>query len=94
MQKDLKQSQSLPRIAPHLEYEKGIILYNSFILSSFNYWSLIWLIWTFCGKTSNDEINRLHKCALTAQLDEYRSTFGEILRKKDEYTLHIRHLQN
>ena len=60
------------RIAPNLEYEKGTILYNSFILSNFNYCPLIWM---FCGKTSNDDINRLHKRALRVLLDDYESTF-------------------
>ena len=78
------------RIAPNLEYEKSTILYNSFILSNFNYCPLIWM---FCGKTSNDDINRLHKRALRVLLDDYESTFEELLHKRGECTIHTRNLQ-
>ncbi len=78
------------RIAPNLDYEKSIILYNSFILSNFNYCPLIWM---FCGKTSNDDINRLHKRALRVLLDDYGSTFEELLHKRGEHTIHTRNLQ-
>ena len=47
----------------------------------------------FCGKTSNDDINRLHKRALRVLLDDYESAFEEILRKRGEYTIHTRNLQ-
>ena len=78
------------RIAPNLEYEKSTILYNSFILSNFKYCPLIWM---FCGKTSNDDINRLHKRALRVLLDDYESTFEELLHKRGECTKHTRNLQ-
>ena len=78
------------RIAQNLDYEKSTILYNSFILSNFNYCPLIWM---FCGKTSNDDINRLHKRALRVLLDDYESTFEELLRKRGEHTIHTRNLQ-
>ena len=78
------------RIAPNLDYEKRTILYNSFILPNFNYCPLIWM---FCGKSSNDDVERLHKRALRVLLDDYESTFEELLRKRGEYTIHRRNLQ-
>ena len=56
------------KIAPKLDYGKDVILYNSFILSNFNYCPLIWM---FNGKPLNDEINRIHKRAMRALLDDY-----------------------
>ena len=46
----------------------------------------------FCVKTSNDDINRLHKRAQRALLDDYESRFEELLRKRGEHTLHTRNL--
>ena len=40
-----------------LDLDKEKVLYNSFLLSNFNYCPLIWL---FCGKQCNKEINRVH----------------------------------
>ena len=59
-----------------IELLPNIILYNSFVLPNFNYCPLIWM---FNGKSSNDEINRLHKRALRVLLDDYGSTFEELL---------------
>ena len=78
------------RIAPNLDYEKSTILYNSFILTNINYCPLIGM---FCVKTSNDDINRLHKHALRVLLNDYESTFEELIRKRGEHTIHTRNLQ-
>ena len=85
--KTSNQVRAFSRIAPNLDYEKSTILYNSFMLSNFNYCPLIWM---FCGKTSNDDINRLHKRALRVLLDDYKSTFEGILHKGGEYITHTR----
>ena len=66
------------------------MLYNSFMLSNFNYCPLIWM---FSGKSSNNEINRIHKRALKVLLDDYGSTFEELLQKRREHIIHIKNLQ-
>ena len=71
------------RIAPNLEYGKNVMLYHSLVLSNFNYCPRIWM---FSGKSSNNEINRLHKHALRVLLDDFGSTFDELLQKKGEQT--------
>ena len=78
------------RIAPNLEYEKNVMLYNSFALSDFNYCPVIWM---FSGKSSNNEINRIHKLALRVLLDDYESTFEELLQRRGEHTIHTKNLQ-
>ena len=85
-----KKVRAFSRIAPNLEYEKNVMLYNSFVLSNFNYCPLIWM---FSGKSSNNEINRIHKRALRVLLDDYKSTFEELLQKRGEHTIHTRNLQ-
>ena len=85
-----KKVRAFSRIAPNLEYEKNVMLYTSFVLSNFNYCPLIWM---FSGKSSNNEINRIHKRALRVLLDDYGSTFEELLQKRGEHTIHTRNLQ-
>ena len=78
------------RIAPNLEYEKNVMLYNSFVLSNFNYCPLIWM---FNGKSSNNEIVRVHRSALRVLLGDYGSTVEELLQKRGEHTIHTKILQ-
>ena len=75
------------RIAPNIEYEKNVILYNSFVLSNYNYCPRIWM---FSGKSSNNEINRMYKRALRLLLEDYGSTIEELLQKRGEHTMHKR----
>ena len=44
------------RVAPYLNQKKGKILYNTFVMSKFNYCPLIWM---YHGKTSNNRIDRV-----------------------------------
>ena len=60
------------------------MLYNSFVLSNFNYCPLIWM---FSGKSSNNKFNRIHKRALRLLLDDYGSIFEELLQKRGEHTI-------
>ena len=84
------QARAFPRIARNLDYGKNVILYDSFILSNIYYCPLIRM---FSRKSSNDEINRLYKRAMRVLLDDYGSTFEEVLQKRDEHTTHTRNLQ-
>jgi len=77
------------RIAPNLEYEKDAMLYNSFVLSNLKYCPLIWM---FSGKPSKNDINRIHKHALRVLLDDYESTFQELLQKRSEHTTNLQTL--
>ena len=66
------------------------MLYNSLVLSNFNYCPLIWI---FSRKSSNNELNRIHKHALRVLLADYGSTFEELLQKRGEHTIHTKNLQ-
>ena len=74
----------------YLESQKASLLYNSFILTNFNYCPLIWM---FCGKTTNDKVNSVHKQALRALLHDYTSSFEELLHRNEEVTVHEKNLQ-
>ena len=58
--------------------------------ANFNYCPLIWM---FCGKTTNDKVNSVHKRALRVLLNEYTSSFEELLHRKEEVTIHDKNLQ-
>ena len=89
-QKASQKVKAFSRIAGFLQKEKANILYKTFIKSAFNYCPLIWM---FCGKTSNNRINRLHKRALRVLHGDYTSTFEELLARSEEITIHCSNLQ-
>ena len=47
----------------------------------------------FCGKMTNRKVNNVHKCALRVSLNDYASSFEELLQIKEEVTIHERNLQ-
>ena len=48
----------------------------------------------FCGKTQNKEIDRVHKRALRIRLEDYTSSFDELLQKIDDTRVHVKNLRN
>ena len=78
------------RISHYLNEKQSRLLYNSFIMSQFNYCPLIWM---FCGKVANSDLNRTHKRALRILLYDYTSTFNELLHRVNECTIHQKNLQ-
>ena len=65
------------RVSSYLNEKQSLLLYNSFIMSQFNYCPLIWM---FCEKVANNELNHTHKRALRILFHDYISTFNELLR--------------
>ncbi len=65
-------------------------IYNTFILSNFNYFPIIWHL---CGKESLKKIEKNQERALKFKL-KYQICANEQLLEKCNYaTLHIRHLR-
>ena len=71
------------RLRPYLGEQKSKLLLNSVVMSNFSYCPLIWL---FCSKVANNEINRTHKRALRTLYRDYESTFEELLDRGDTKT--------
>ena len=78
------------RVANFITFEQAKLLYNSFIMSNFGYCPLIWM---FCGKTANEEINRIHKRALRRLYNDFNSNFEELLARSGEKTVHLQNLE-
>ena len=89
-QKSNNKVKAFSRVVRYLEPQKASLLYNSFILTNFNYCPLIWM---FCGKTPNDKVNSVHKRALRVLLNDYTSSLEELLHRKEEVTIHDKNLQ-
>ena len=77
------------RVARLLDYNKARLLYNAFILSSLNYCPLIWM---FCWKTANREINKINKRAPRMLVNAYEASFEELLQRNNEKTTHLKSL--
>ena len=78
------------RLRPYLGEQKSKLLLNSVVMSNFSYCPLIWL---FCSKVANNEINRTHKRTLRTLYRDYEATFEELLKRCDTKTTHKKNLQ-
>ena len=59
-------------------------------MSNFNYCPLVW---HFCGKTNNDELEKIQERALRILYDDYEPCYEELLRKADSNNLLIQRLR-
>ena len=89
-QKTNNKVKAFSRVVRYWEPQKAGLLYNSFILTNFNYCPLIWM---FCGKTTNDKVNSVHEGVPRVLLNDYTSSFEELLHRKEEVRIHDKNLQ-
>ncbi len=66
------------------------IIYNTFILSNFNYYPIIW---HFYGKTCTKKIDAIQERELQFMFNDKTSTYSSLLEKCNYTTLHIRHIK-
>ena len=90
-QKVRRKVSAFSRVAPYIDEKKGKILYHTFMMSNFNYCPLVWM---FCRKMQNKQIDRVHKRALRILLEDYTSSFDELLQKIDDTRVHVKNLRN
>ena len=70
-------------------FQKKIVL-SSFVHSHFSYAPLVWM---FYSRELNNKINKFHKRALRILYDDEHSTFEELLRKDEAFTVHERNIK-
>ena len=78
------------RLRLHLGNEKLKLLLNAVGLSNFSYCLLIWL---FCSKTVNTDINRTHKHPMRILHRDYESTFVLCMYSKGPVIRQTRRIQ-
>ena len=61
------------------------ILFNSFVKSQFNYCPLIWM---FCSRTRNNQINSIQERALRITYNNYINSYSELLQMYKVKSVH------
>ena len=64
---------------------------KAFIESQLNYCPLIWM---FHSRTINNKINRIHERALRLFYSDDISSFNELLKKDQSFSIHHRNIQS
>ena len=85
-----KKVSAFARLNNYISREQALTVCNAVILSNFNYCPLIWL---FCNKGANKEIDRTHKRALRILYEDYESSFETLLARSGSNSMHIKNLQ-
>ena len=78
------------RLNNYISREQALTICNAVILSNFNYCPLIWL---FCGKGANKEIDRPHKRALRILYKDYESSFKKLLTRSGSFSIYLKNLE-
>ena len=81
----------LKRICNYMNFKQRKILMKSFIEAQFGYCPLIWM---FCGRTENNKINHIHERSLRIVYKDYSSSFNDLLKKAETFTIHHRNIQS
>ena len=79
----------LGRIRSRLNLSQAKILYNSFILSQFNYCCFVWM---FCSKTLQNKINQIQKRALRILYNEPNLNLDKLVELDKSTTIHIKNI--
>ena len=76
---------ALTRIRRYLSKEQTKYLSEAYIISAFKYCPLIWM---FCNKTSNNQINKIHKRTLRLVYEMQDANFEDLLLKDNSWNVH------
>ena len=76
---------ALTRIRRYLSKEQTKYLSEAYIISAFKYCPLIWM---FCNKTSNNQINKIHKRSLRLVYEMQDANFEDLLLKDNSWSVH------
>ena len=85
-----KKVSAFARLNNYISREQALTVCDAVLLSNFNYCPLIWL---FCNKGANKEIDRTHKRALRILFKDYESSFETLLARSSSNSIHIKNLQ-
>ena len=85
--KAAKQLNVMHRFKSIFNSKEKEVIYNTFILSNFNY---CLIVWHFCGKSSTKKMEAIQERALRFMFNDKKSTYDSLLEKCNFKTLHIR----
>ena len=81
----------LTRLSNFMSIKQRKVLMKSFLQSQFGYCPLIWM---FHGRGLNNKINHLHERSLRIVYKDNNSSFKELLKKDNSFTVHHRNIQS
>ena len=81
---------ALARIRKFLSLEQAKRLSEAYIMSTFKYCPLIWM---FCNKTANNQLNKIHKRSLRLVYQLEDENFEDLLIKDNSWTIHESNIQ-
>ena len=81
----------LARLSNVMSIKQRRVLMKSFIESQFGYCPLIWM---FHGRGLNNKINHLHERSLRIVYKDNNSSFKELLKKDNSFTVYHRNIQS
>jgi ribonuclease P/MRP protein subunit RPP40 len=82
---------ALSRVSHYMTLKQRKTIMQSFISSQFGYCRLVWI---FHSRKLNSRINKLHERALRLVYQDENSTFEELLKKDESFTVHERNIQS
>ena len=88
--KAARQLNSLQRIAKYLSQNTKKIVFNSFILSNFNYCPLVWHI---CSIKNTQKIEKIQERGLRIILNDYQSYYKALLEASGQELMYISRLK-
>ena len=86
----LVQNRSIDRIVKYLSIENRTCIYNAFLASNFSYCNTVW---HFCSNRSLYKLEKVHKQALRVVLNDYTSSYSDLLTKMARPTLYVTRLK-
>ena len=81
---------SIIRFKSFLNFNQKKVLLSSFVHSHFRYSPLVWM---FQSRKINSKIDKVHKKALRLLYDDDESTFEELLKRDEGFTVHETNIQ-
>ena len=82
--KAAQQLNGLSRISRHINLKSKSIIYNSFIVSNFNYCPLVW---HFCGTANSNKLEKLQERSLRILYNDFDSPIQNLIDKSGQDTL-------
>lgn len=89
--KAARQLKVLIRFRSILGLKEKEMLFKTFVLSNFNFCPIVW---TFCSKLSSKNIEKIQERSLRFLLNDYDSTYYELLKRSGYSTLHLGRLRS
>ena len=75
-----RQLNAFSRISRYLSVQAKKLIFRSFIMSNFDYCSLVW---HFCGKKNNSKMERIQKRALSIVFNDFDADYDELLNRME-----------